>query len=68
MMPVKDYVIVDFLNWIKQTYPNVKSLRAISDDRLRTLCREFIERGYIGPIDKILRDFRKWLYERDRVR
>ncbi|MDI6810494.1 MAG: hypothetical protein QMD80_02240 [archaeon] len=66
---MKDYVIVDFLNWIKQAHQNVESLRGISDERLHHLCREFIEKGYIGPIDKILRDFRRWLYEkRDRLR
>jgi hypothetical protein len=68
MIPVKDYVTLDFLNWIKQAHPNVESLRVISDERLHHLCREFIKRGYIGPIDKILRDFRRWLYERDRDR
>jgi len=67
MIPVKEYVIVDFLGWIREKYPHIESLRAVSDDKLHDLCREFIERGYIGPIDEILRDFRNWLYERDRV-
>lgn len=66
MIPVKEYVIVDFLNWLRKFHPNIEFLRALSDKELYNLCREFMEKGYIGSIDKVLRDFRQWLYERRR--
>jgi ferritin len=31
MIPVKDYVIVDFLEWIKENHPEIKSLREIPE-------------------------------------
>lgn len=66
MIPVKDYVIVDFLEWIKENHPEIKSLREIPEEKLLDLCREFTQKGFIAPIDKILKDFSKWLYTREK--
>lgn len=68
MIPVKEYVIIDFLSWVKEIHPQIESLRSISDEELESLCCEFLEGGYIGPIDKILRNFRRWLSQRGRHR
>jgi hypothetical protein len=57
-----EYVIIVFLCWLRENFPNIKSLRAISDDKLLSLCREFIGTDYMGYT--ILRNFSTFLYYR----
>lgn len=66
MIPVKEYVIIDFLCWLRENFPNIESLRTISDDKLLNLCKEFLGRSHTGSIDKILQKFSRRLCSQDR--
>ncbi len=66
MIPVKEYVIVNFLSWINEKYPNIPSLRILNDSELRSLCEEYFRIGHFLQIDIILKEFRNWFVERQR--
>lgn len=63
MIPVKEYMIIEFLNWIKEDHLEIESLRSISDEDLGSLCSEFLENGYIN---ENLVEFRRWFFNRGR--
>lgn len=41
MNPVKGYTMLNFLNWLTQNHPEIRSLRTLSEDILFDLINEF---------------------------
>ncbi|MFH8120319.1 MAG: hypothetical protein QXS37_05960 [Candidatus Aenigmatarchaeota archaeon] len=52
MIPVKDYLIVNFFIWLRNFHPYIfKFIWELSDIELQSLCREFIEGGFWRQYD-----------------